>query len=229
MCSVAVLEEGATAPLRQIERQTVWCASALSHLSFVRGKQTQPHIRHLLIFYITSIVVPSRNHRFIAKMALESFAAFSLAANILQFIEFSGKLFKKARQVHRSGNGATQEYTDLESTLERLKSLKDDLLSSASTVPLSPGTTGEERDLAVIAKDCTELADGFSNLLKKLKGSGRVGKFGSLWQAARVMMKDNEINAAKTRLKEFQTRITVCLLTILRYTPTTCGFYTQSF
>lgn len=67
-------------------------------------------------------------------MVLEAFAALSLATNIIQFVNFSGRLFTKARQAHRSGNGATQEYTDLESTLERLKSLKDHLFSSASTV-----------------------------------------------------------------------------------------------
>ncbi|EUC51097.1 hypothetical protein COCMIDRAFT_21484 [Bipolaris oryzae ATCC 44560] len=149
-------------------------------------------------------------------MVLEAFAALSLAANIIQFVDFSGKLFTKARQAHRSENGATQEYADLESTLERLESLKEELVSSTSTVSQSPGTTGGERELAILAKDCTELADEFSTLLKSLKGRGKAGKLESLLQAARVMLKDNDINLAKSRLKEFQTRVTVCLLTILR-------------
>ncbi|EMD90692.1 hypothetical protein COCC4DRAFT_56616 [Bipolaris maydis ATCC 48331] len=75
----------------------------------------------------------------VQKAVLEAFVALSLGANIIQFVEFSGKLFTKARQAHRSEDGATQEYTDLESTLERLKVLKDDLISSASTVSRSHG------------------------------------------------------------------------------------------
>ncbi|RYN19215.1 hypothetical protein AA0119_g12859 [Alternaria tenuissima] len=148
-------------------------------------------------------------------MVLEVFAALSLAGNIVQFVDFGGKLFTKARQVHHSADGTTKDYKDLEAATERLKNLRKDLLSSANTVSLASNTTSEETELASLAKDCASLACEFTNLLEKLKGRGRTGKWGSFLQAIRMALNETEVNFAKSRLKQFQSRVTVCLLTIL--------------
>jgi hypothetical protein len=153
-------------------------------------------------------------------MVLEAFAALSLAANIIQFVDFSGKLFTKVRQVRRSRDGTTEEYADLKTATAGLNSLKDELSSSTATVSLALGVTGEEKELAILAKECTELADDFSKLLERLKGRGRTGKRGSFMHAIKIMLKEDEIKRAQSRLEQFQTRVTVCLLTILRYAST---------
>ncbi|CAN9080965.1 unnamed protein product [Alternaria alternata] len=152
-------------------------------------------------------------------MVLEVFAALSLAGNIVQFVDFGGKLFTKARQVHHSADGTTEDYQDLEAATERLKNLRKDLLSSANTVSLASNTTSDETELASLAKDCASLACEFTNLLEKLKGRGRTGKWGSFLQAIRMALNETEVNFAKPRLKQFQSRVTSLLYEILRKCP----------
>jgi hypothetical protein len=149
-------------------------------------------------------------------MVLETFAALSLTANIVQFIDFSSKLFSKAREVHKSTNGASKEHADLESATKSLKRLILDLSSSSKSVATAENTSSDENELIFLAKDCNKVADGLLGLLEKVRGSGRRGKWESFLQAARSIWKEGEIDSTREKLDQFRTRMTLCLLRILK-------------
>ncbi|USP82832.1 hypothetical protein yc1106_10106 [Curvularia clavata] len=149
-------------------------------------------------------------------MVLEAFAALSLAANIVQFIDFSGKLFSKAREVHRSDNGFSKDHADLESAMKSLKHLTHNLSSSMTGITAADNVSDDEKELLELAKDCTKLADELIQLLAKVKGHERRSKWESFLQAIRIAWNENDINLAKEKLKQYQTRMTFQLLVILK-------------
>ena len=149
-------------------------------------------------------------------MVLEVFAALSLAANIVQFVDFGGKLFSKARQVHHSKDGSSNEYADLEAATKSLKRLMDNLSSSITAISVAENISDDEKELVLLAKDCTEFANEFLPILERVKAHGRRSKWESFLQAIRITWNEKDINLAKDRLKQFQTRMTVYVLTVLK-------------
>lgn len=103
-------------------------------------------------------------------MVLEAFAALSLTANIVQFIDFGGKLFSKARQVHHSKDGFSKDHADLESATKSLKQLMRNLSSSTTTTTIADNILHDEEELIRFAKDCIGLADELIQLLEKVRG-----------------------------------------------------------
>jgi hypothetical protein len=64
---------------------------------------------------------------------MEALAAIGLVGNIVQFVDFSGKLVSKSVQLYYSNNGALVEHVDIETATKHLavlnKKLKDDAIS----------------------------------------------------------------------------------------------------
>ncbi|KAF2795864.1 hypothetical protein K505DRAFT_373641 [Melanomma pulvis-pyrius CBS 109.77] len=149
-------------------------------------------------------------------MVLEAFAALSLTANIVQFIDFGGKLFSKARQVHHSKDGFSKDHADLESATKSLKQLMQHLSSSTTTITIADNISHDEEELIRLAKDCIGLADELIQLLEKVRGTGRRTKWESFVQAIRMVWNEKDIDHVKDRLNQYQTRMTLCLLKILK-------------
>lgn len=149
-------------------------------------------------------------------MVLEAFAALSLTANIVQFIDFGGKLFKNASQVRHSKDGFHKDYVDLESATKSLKNLIQNLSSSTTAITSADDNSDDEKEMILLAKDCTRLADELLQLLAKVKGNGRGSKWESFLQAIKIAWNEKEVEHAKDRLNQLQERMTFCLLKILK-------------
>jgi len=100
--------------------------------------------------------------------------ALSLAANIVQFVDFSCRLFSSATAIHRSASGASQNIQDVNSLTEALRQWCDKISSS-------PGTSSQLKVLRAhpslldLARKChltaTELLSATESLKSKRPGS----------------------------------------------------------
>lgn len=101
-------------------------------------------------------------------MALEGFAALSVAINIVQFVDFGCRIFSETKELYKSSNGLANEAAELEYISQTLGRLSNDLMAERSfgDPPLSgvqsdeilriqPGNTNaihsDESDLMLIA------------------------------------------------------------------------------
>jgi hypothetical protein len=64
-------------------------------------------------------------------MVLDPFSALGVAGNIVQFVDFSSKLFSNSREAYRSPNGATVENEELMKATRELQALCVSLASVA--------------------------------------------------------------------------------------------------
>src|SRR5205823_3081841 len=95
----------------------------------------------------------------------EAIAAFSLAANIVQFIDFGCNFVSTIWSIYRKGRDGLGEFFDLEKTTEGLQLV-------LANLHLPPGTpnkrTESERSLQELAEQCQNLATEMLNALRQV-------------------------------------------------------------
>lgn len=149
-------------------------------------------------------------------MVLEAFAALSLTASIVQFIDFGGKLFWTVKQLRSSKDGAFKDHADIEAATRNLKQLVQSLGSSTIPITATDYVSDDEKLLVSLAKDCARLADDFINLLEKAKSKGRNSNWKCILQAIQIVWNDKQINLAKDKLRQFESTMTLSMLKILK-------------
>jgi len=92
---------------------------------------------------------------------METLAAIGLVGNIVQFVDFSGKLISESVQLYQSCEGALAENIDIEATINHLV-LLNEKLKSTTTV------TGDGA-LQKLCASCNTVADELLAALNKVK------------------------------------------------------------
>jgi hypothetical protein len=143
----------------------------------------------------------------------EAIAAFSLAANIVQFIDFGCNFVSTIWSIYRKGQDGVGELFDLE------KSAKDLQLVLAN-LQLPIGTTNErtesERSLQELAEQCQNLATEMLNALRRVSIPDKARKRDALKTAFRMIWKEDEIKSQQLRLEGCKHHLTLHLLASLR-------------
>jgi hypothetical protein len=92
---------------------------------------------------------------------MEALAIIGLVGNIVQFVDFIGKLIEKSAQLYHSSEGALAENIDTATATSHLVSLNDKLKKDA-------GITRDEA-LGNLCKSCNDVADELLAVLDKFK------------------------------------------------------------
>ena len=145
---------------------------------------------------------------------MDPFAALGLAGNIVQFLEFSGKLISGASDLYRSADGSTATNRALESIYSDLEQL------CAGLVPASKGEsksirTKSETSLQPLLESCQKLGGEFLAVLEDLKVQGRRRGWQSVRQALRSVWKASEIQWYEKQLGAYRAQIATRILTML--------------
>jgi hypothetical protein len=141
---------------------------------------------------------------------LDPLAAVGLAANIVQFLDFTFKLFTDTRDIYKSASGHSAKGTSLSAIADNLRSLSEGLLLSSVRVNTSAGS--DLRSLAVQAKTVAEeIRDAISIVRPK--------KPHSFWQSFKAVLKeiynDEKIKGLLSEITSLQNSLTLRLLSIL--------------
>jgi hypothetical protein len=126
---------------------------------------------------------------------LDPLSAASLAAAILQFVDFGSKIIVSGYETYRSTQGATEENVDLEYLTQKLYKFQDQLSTSSSKLVHS------DQELQKLAQKCSYIAGDLLVLLDslKVKEKGLVRTWEALRQSCRLVWKKDEI-AKKEKL-----------------------------
>ncbi|KAF6828989.1 hypothetical protein CPLU01_08219 [Colletotrichum plurivorum] len=152
--------------------------------------------------------------------------AVSLAASILQFIEFTAKLVKEGREIYESASGATVEHCDLEAVTQNLVRLiqqisdntnKDDNLpAQLQKLSLSSGTP---TNINVLGAACEKVAVDLLEALNMVKARRTQNRWMGIIDALKTVWAKGKIQELRYRLKQYRTGIHTALLVSMRSIP----------
>ena len=146
---------------------------------------------------------------------LDPFSALSLAATIVQFVDFGSKIVSGAVELYRSTEGSLTNNVELSTIVTDLSAISSGL--EVQDRELSHRFSKDERALANLAVHCKSLADKFLDVLDDLSVKGPHKKWKSVRQALRSVWKENEIRDIQKRLDSFRSQLTLRLLATLRH------------
>lgn len=140
---------------------------------------------------------------------MDPVSALSLAANVVQFVDFTWKLLSATRSIYHSPSGSTAEHEDLYHLSSDLIAIDNDLTALAA-----PGAIPES--LRLLSGRCKEIAAELLGILENLQTSNPHRKWKSFVQALRSVYKKGDIENLARRLERLQTetqmRISIILL-----------------
>jgi hypothetical protein len=159
----------------------------------------------------------------------EALAAFAIAANVVQFIDFTAKIISSGYKASRAGPTGN-DWTE---------TLTDDLLevSNVLKAPIAKekghGLTENERELVELAGKCSEVASELLTTLKALnlrpqepvKPQGKKGKKPErrqiVWSDFRTALKtvwsEDKISTLEKRIVSFRQQLVLRILVSFRY------------
>ncbi|KAH0559273.1 hypothetical protein GP486_004211 [Trichoglossum hirsutum] len=144
----------------------------------------------------------------------EAIAAFSLAANIVQFIDFGSNFASNVCKIYWSGRDGAGEIPDL-------RKITDDLQEVLKGLQLPAGNDGEipgsERGIRQLAEQCQHVATELLNSLNKVSLPDKARKRDALKAAFKIIWKEEEIKSLQVRLEGFRHQLTLHLLASLRF------------
>ncbi|KXH41362.1 hypothetical protein CNYM01_10776 [Colletotrichum nymphaeae SA-01] len=151
--------------------------------------------------------------------------AVGLAAAILQFVEFTAKLFRDGQQILDSAQGATVENGDIEAVTQSLVTLTrqmpqhntcdDPPAGSLRGSSFGPAVSTEQ-NLNDLGASCQAIADELLDALKDLKAPNSKNKWTSIFDALKTVWSSRKIEGLRKRLEQFRIGIHTALLVSLR-------------
>lgn len=124
-------------------------------------------------------------------------AALGLAANIVQFVDFSHKLLSESRALYNSATGSSADNTVIEAVATDL-----DLLNAKLTAPSAAGAIPES--MRSLASQCKDVASELLAVLDKIKVKGPHRKWKSFVQALQSVWRKEEIDELVRRMERLR-------------------------
>ncbi|KAL8647218.1 MAG: hypothetical protein Q9226_006522 [Calogaya cf. arnoldii] len=145
---------------------------------------------------------------------MEALAVLGLASNIVQFLEFSGRLVSSTFELYEAAEGALSSNSVLEQISTDLKQHCEGMLPSPTSSNAPPRTVSEAA-LLPLSQSCRALGQEFLVVLEDLKVKGKRRGWQSVRQALRTAWKAKDIQRYERQLGSYRSQIAVRLLAIL--------------
>ena len=144
----------------------------------------------------------------------EAVAALSIAANVVQFIDFSGKILSEGYRLHKSKRVSSSKNEELENIALDLQKLRDELQSQQE----EKGQTLTPNDIQLqrIANQCRGVCLELLGALETLKVVDKPGKWESFRAALKTVWAESKIKSLQDRLDEARQELIVRILVSFR-------------
>jgi hypothetical protein len=139
---------------------------------------------------------------------METLAIISLVGNVVQFVDFSGKLIAKSTELYRSNEGALAENIDAETATNYLVLLSNKIKDAA--------TIASDDALKRLCESCKSTADELLAALDKVKVNGKQDRWKSIRKALRSVWSKEQICELEGRLARFREELNLHVIVDLR-------------
>lgn len=157
-------------------------------------------------------------------MALEAVAALSLAGTIIQFVDFSSKIFSKSRELYESSSRALTVNEEIEKAVEELNTLTVKLEQPLNQSGSSPSSRRPVEDPALneLCGTCRKIAKELQTRLNALKGQGKHQRWDSFRQAIKGAWAEKDIDALMKRLSILREALEMHILVNIKLVHSRC-------
>ena len=142
---------------------------------------------------------------------------FGLAANVIQFLEFGGKLFDTSRQIYR--RGALQDYTEIQLVAKDLRNLATSLEKSSKQQQDNDQCRDADTLLQSLSIECQNICNDLLEILDELEaqsGDTKRTKRKSFYVAIRTLWKTERIENLRRRMSEMRQELITHIIISLR-------------
>jgi hypothetical protein len=146
---------------------------------------------------------------------METLAIIGLVGNIVQFVDFSGKLISKSAELYRSTEGALAENIDIETATNHLVQLNNKLKDTA-------GATSDGA-LENLCTSCGAAAHELLTALDNIKARGEKDKWKSVRKALHSVWSKDKIKELERRLARFREDLNLHVVVNLREVSVSVG------
>jgi hypothetical protein len=144
---------------------------------------------------------------------MDPFNALSIAASVVQFVDFASKILSKTYELYKSADGASLENSEHETVTKDLRALNQRLTNRSSRQGSLPK---EEYALEVICRGCSVIADELLEKLEGIKIKGKHTKWKSLRQALKTIWSESAIDEVSRRLARYRQELDTQLLVLIK-------------
>ncbi|OCT51420.1 hypothetical protein CLCR_07983 [Cladophialophora carrionii] len=149
-------------------------------------------------------------------MVLDPISALSIAASVVQFIDFGTKLISKSRELARSSTGALVEHGQMKAASNRLKELDDGLLNSLSILTAKKKKLTEaEAALRGVSQECRDMAVDFSHALSRYSVEPGQNAWKSFRRVFKAVWDKEGIEAMRQRLNDQRQQLSLNILIVM--------------
>jgi hypothetical protein len=158
---------------------------------------------------------------------MDSLSALSVAAAVVQFVDFGSRVLSDACHIYESSSGQTSVNLELSTATDDLSRLMDDVQSKAEKAK-SLNTAGpdglddSEEIFLRLCRECKEISGKLRHSLEKFRASG-ANKIDlavkSVLLSVKGVMAENDIKTLKDRLGQIREQMKLAVLIFLWYSP----------
>jgi hypothetical protein len=166
-------------------------------------------------------------------MPIDPLSALSVAACVVQFVDFAHRIVSKGRQLYSSPNGALRDNEETETATKHLQSLAETLKESIEEIPptkRAPPARANKRvkdeyrqevRLRQICAECDDLSTELMQRLRDLKvpKGEEHRKWRSFRQALKSVWSKKEVDEMATKLDGLRKELDSQVLVLLRQVP----------
>lgn len=153
--------------------------------------------------------------------------ALSLAACVIQFLEFTCGLVARGVAIHGSLTGRTVDHDELDRITAALSNGNEEITRSLKQAEHERQLTRNEDQLKTMATECQDITKKLLSLLDHLKLKGPRTRWKSFRQAILSVWKEREVQSLETRLDRFRQQLLMNLVESSRQ-ATHCQSCTES-
>ncbi|KAI0182255.1 hypothetical protein EV127DRAFT_476064 [Xylaria flabelliformis] len=149
-------------------------------------------------------------------MVLEALSAIGLAANIIQFIDYTYRILSESQEIFHSASGISAQHADIEAIAVSLSELSSTLVppSTPPSIKLPPDEA-EIRRLATLSRDTAQ--DLISCIQNLQRCGGRRRRWASIRQALEGLWNKDKIDQLVKRLNDMRSQLSTHILAHIRY------------
>lgn len=152
---------------------------------------------------------------------MDPLSALSVAAAVVQFVDYGTRILTDAREIYKSSWGQTPKNLELSTVAIDLSQLSDEVDSRSSRLSLEKGRESEEVFLR-LCRECKEISDDLQGSLTKLqaRGTNRLElTASSLFVALKGVWSAKKVEKLKERLNQVRQQMMMAVLVFLWYAP----------
>lgn len=147
---------------------------------------------------------------------MDPLSAGSVAAIVIQVIDFGSKLISKTVEISRSSSGLLIGNSDLEKITEDLKQVSEKLQKSLKSESSGRSLTADELAERKLGEECQAVASELLGVLQRLNRDGKQSRWRSFRQALMSVLQETRIADLEKRLDRFRQELILRMLASLR-------------